>query len=119
MYKDDYWTVIYNNNKIIGYTPTSREADDICKQRNIHVIPDILANSGGVVVSYYEWLQNNRSEYWKHEDVIGKLDQRMVETYDKVLEKHKKDNVSMRMAAYIIALQNIEKVYKRVGIGEI
>ena len=72
-----------------------------------------------MVVSYYEWLQNNRCEYWKRDDVISKLDQQMMETYNRVLDMHKKDNITMRMAAYILALQNIERVYKRVGIGEL
>ena len=97
--------------------PLDMEADEICKKRDIEIIPDILANSGGVIVSYYEWLQNRKCEYWKQEDVLTRLDKKMIETYIKVSEYSTKNNVSLRQASYILSLRNIEKVYSKKGFS--
>ena len=76
--------------------PTNGEADKILNNRNIDVIPDILANSGGVIVSYYEWLQNKRSEYWSKDKVLDKLEKHMSNTYKEVSKIKKDKNTSFR-----------------------
>lgn len=96
--------------------PTNLEAEDILTRRGIPVVPDILANSGGVVVSYYEWLQNKRSEMWDIDDVRQKLEMRMTSTYQLVSEKARYLRVDMRTAAYAIALERLQEVYSRRGV---
>ena len=95
--------------------PLDLAADKILAERKIDVIPDILANSGGVIVSYYEWLQNRRCESWEKEDVLKKLDNRMTTTYKRVCSYSKQNNISMRVAAYVIALKHIEGIYLKKG----
>lgn len=96
--------------------PTNLEAEDILNKRGIPVIPDILANSGGVVVSYFEWLQNKRSEMWDIDDVREKLELRMTSTYQLVSEKARQLRVDMRTASYAIALERLQEVYSRRGV---
>jgi glutamate dehydrogenase (NAD(P)+) len=92
--------------------PTDDEADDILKKRNIEVIPDILANSGGVIVSYYEWLQNKRSEYWTKEKVLNKLSEHMSNTYKEVSNIKNDKNITFREAAYVKSLERLDNMYK-------
>ncbi len=96
--------------------PTDLEADTILHQRGIDVIPDILANSGGVAVSYYEWLQNKRSETWDLEEVEDRLAKRMRRTYLAVMEYATRRNCDWRTAAFCIALDRISKTYIDRGI---
>ena len=96
--------------------PVSQEAEDILLDKNITVIPDILANSGGVVVSYYEWLQNRRDEYWKKTEVIRRLEGKMSDSYQKINHVSQNLNCSMREASYIYALKKIEETYLSRGI---
>jgi glutamate dehydrogenase (NAD(P)+) len=96
--------------------PTNQDGDRILAEKDIPVIPDILANSGGVIVSYFEWLQNKRSEQWDIEDVRTRLETRMKATYQQVSEKSKKLNIDMRTASYVIALERLQEVYARRGI---
>jgi len=95
--------------------PLTFNADKVLKERNIDVIPDILANSGGVVVSYYEWLQNKRYEFWSLDEVRLKLDSRMSETFNMVYELTKSKSLTMRMASYSLALDRINKNYISQG----
>jgi glutamate dehydrogenase (NAD(P)+) len=95
--------------------PTNIEGEEILKQKNIDILPDILCNSGGVVVSYYEWLQNKRHEYWSLESVREKLETQMINTYNKVAQLSRKKNISYRMACYKIALERINAVYLKRG----
>ena len=97
--------------------PTDLEGDSILAERGIEILPDILCNGGGVIVSYFEWLQNKRSEAWELEEVDGKLHKRMVNAYARVRETARVyGNVDWRTAAYIVALQRLERVYKERGI---
>ena len=96
--------------------PTDLEGEDILEKRGIDLLPDILANSGGVVVSYYEWLQNKRSESWDISDVRARLERRMLQTHQLVSDKARALGQSLRMAAYVIALERLQEVYTRRGI---
>ena len=96
--------------------PTDIEGDALMQRRGIEVLPDILCNSGGVIVSYFEWLQNKRSELWELEEVDLKLHRRMVSAYKRVRETADEFRGDWRTGAYIVALRRIEKVYKDRGI---
>lgn len=89
--------------------PTTNEADEIIKKKNITLIPDILANSGGVAVSYFEWFQNLRKEKWSKEKVFSKLKGLMETSVEEVTKISKSDNLTLRDSAYILALRRIEK----------
>jgi glutamate dehydrogenase (NAD(P)+) len=96
--------------------PTDPEGDRILESRGIEVIPDILCNSGGLVVSYFEWLQNKRSEFWELEEVDMKLEKKIVNGYDRVVRTAEEFNTDWRTAAYIVAISHLEKVYQERGI---
>lgn len=89
--------------------PTTTEADEMLREKKIAVIPDILANSGGVAVSYFEWYQNMHGEKWSKEDVFSKLSDLMRTAVDVVLAEAAASNVSLRTAAYIVALKELSK----------
>lgn len=91
--------------------PTTDEADEILKKRGITVIPDVLANSGGVATSYFEWYQNIHGEKWTAEKVFKRLKEKMERAVDEVYNASIKFNVTFRDAAYIVALQRIEKKF--------
>ncbi len=96
--------------------PTDIEGDRILQERGVTVLPDVLCNAGGVTVSYFEWLQNKRSEFWDLEEVDGKLYKKMLSAYRKVRDTLREYNTDWRTAAYIVALRRLEKVYKERGI---
>ncbi len=96
--------------------PTNPDGDAVLQSRGIDVIPDILCNSGGVVVSYFEWLQNKRSEFWDLEEVDGKLRKKILAAYERVSATASEMKCDWRSAAYIVALSKLEKVYKERGI---
>jgi len=92
--------------------PVSSVADDILFNKNITVIPDILANSGGVVVSYFEWDQNLKNERWTKQEVIDKLQPIMADSAVKIFEKAKELNVDLRMGGFILAIDCIKERLK-------
>lgn len=94
--------------------PTTLEADKILEQKGIIVIPDILANSGGVAVSYFEWKQNIDGQRWQKQDVFHKLKEKMDNATSKVHAISQKNNVSLRTAAYMLALENIAAATKHI-----
>jgi glutamate dehydrogenase (NAD(P)+) len=96
--------------------PTDPDGDRVLQQKGIDVIPDILCNAGGVIVSYFEWLQNKRSEFWDLEEVDSKLHNKTVDAYNSVRNKAKELKLDWRTAAYVTALLRLEKIYKRRGI---
>lgn len=91
----------------IANGPTTPEADQIFVQKNITVVPDVLANAGGVTVSYFEWLQNRSGEHWSREEVKAKLKTTMQSAYRDVADFAKAKNSTLRQAAYALALKRI------------
>jgi glutamate dehydrogenase/leucine dehydrogenase len=95
--------------------PTAPEADDILKEKNIIVVPDILANGGGVTVSYFEWVQNKYGHYWTEEEVNQKHDHSMETSFNNVWRAAEEYKTTMRIGAYIAALKKIEQGVKFKG----
>jgi glutamate dehydrogenase/leucine dehydrogenase len=89
--------------------PTTTDADAILKQKEILVIPDVLANAGGVTVSYFEWEQNRKNEHWSKEDVLVKLKEKMESATDEVLALQKTQKITLRDAAYMVALKRFQE----------
>lgn len=95
--------------------PTTIEADRILEERGVTVVPDILANAGGVTVSYYEWVQNRSGDYWSEAEVLERLDARMCEQFRNVVEVAEGKELSLRTAAYVVALQRIGAAAEAMG----
>lgn len=91
----------------IANGPISPTADDILANQEITVIPDILANSGGVIVSYYEWVQNRSGDQWKQHDVRQRLRQKMHESYEDVTTHQDTHNTTLRESAYAVAAEHL------------
>ncbi|MEM3823461.1 MAG: glutamate dehydrogenase, partial [Candidatus Bathyarchaeia archaeon] len=87
--------------------PTTPEADEILFKKGMFVIPDILANSGGVIVSYFEQVQNQMNYYWTEDEVRAKLKETITKAFNDVLSMARQHNVNMRVAAYMLALKRI------------
>jgi glutamate dehydrogenase (NAD(P)+) len=96
--------------------PTTPEADDILQQRKIPVIPDILANAGGVVVSHLEWVQALSGLYWEEDQVNAELERKMIKAFKEVWKEATQRNISFRCAAYIVAIGRIAEIYRYRGI---
>ena len=93
--------------------PVSANADAILHQKGVPIIPDVLANAGGVTVSYFEWKQNLRKEHWSKDEVYKKLEQIMRDNTVQVIHASKKCKKSLRIGAYVLALERIAKAAKR------
>ena len=93
--------------------PTTAEADEILRKKKTIVIPDILANSGGVAVSYFEWYQNMHKEKWTKEDVFKKLKKKMIKATEAVWQSQQEYKTTMRNAAYITALKQLERTWNK------
>ncbi|PIT86388.1 MAG: glutamate dehydrogenase [Candidatus Magasanikbacteria bacterium CG10_big_fil_rev_8_21_14_0_10_43_6] len=89
--------------------PTTPEADEILKEKGIILVPDVLANAGGVTVSYFEWEQNVKGEHWSEEDVLVKLEKIMVDAFDDIWGTKEKHTIDMRTAAFVSAIGRVAK----------
>ncbi len=96
--------------------PISADADDIISGKGIRVIPDILANSGGVIVSYFEWVQDRIGYFWDEDDVNSRLNRMMTEAFDAVYNTAVEYNTTFRLGAYIYAIDKVSRVLKLRGI---
>ncbi|MCE5322941.1 Glu/Leu/Phe/Val dehydrogenase [bacterium] len=95
--------------------PTTPEADEILHKNGVFVIPDFLANAGGVTVSYYEWVQNVTNFYWEEDEVHVKLDKKMTKAFSDVLVMSGDYKVDMRTAAYMVSIQRVADAMKLRG----
>jgi glutamate dehydrogenase (NAD(P)+) len=95
--------------------PCTPEADEYFKENNIFNIPDFLCNAGGVTTSYFEQVQNDMNFYWSKEEVLQRLDHKMTMAFKGVLEMSQKENVSMRDAAYMVAIDRVSKAMELRG----
>jgi glutamate dehydrogenase len=95
--------------------PTSPEADAVLDQRGVFVIPDLLANAGGVTCSYFEQVQSNMNYYWTRDEVLGKLDLKMTEAFVAVSDLARSRKLSMRKAAYVIAVDRVAQACRDRG----
>lgn len=95
--------------------PTSMEADEILNKKGVKVLPDILSNSGGVIVSYFEWVQNLQNFYWEEDDVNAKLKRQIVGAFNDVFDAREKYDCTFRVAAYIVALNRLVTAKKLRG----
>jgi len=95
--------------------PTTPEADKILQERGIFVVPDFLANAGGVTCSYFEQVQSNMNFFWSQQEVLEKLDQKMTSAFAAVLEMSKKQKLYMRDAAYVISVSRVAKACRDRG----
>jgi len=96
--------------------PTTREADEILHARGVTIVPDILANAGGVVVSYFEWVQDLQCFFWDEEEVNRNLKRIMVRSFKEVWDFSQREEVSMRLGAYMLAVDRVAGAVQARGI---
>lgn len=96
--------------------PLTPEADDVLADRDVYVLPDVLANAGGVTVSYFEWVQNRRRFYWSEERVNDELETVIVNAFDGLVATfEERDLPTFRMAAYVVAIRRILDAHEEGG----
>ena len=87
--------------------PTTKEADRVIDQKGIILVPDIFANSGGVIVSYFEWVQNIQTLTWERDQVNDMLEQIMTTAFNEILAETQRSQCTLRMGAYIVAIRRL------------
>lgn len=96
--------------------PTRPEADEVFAERDVLVIPDILANAGGVTASYFEWVQNRQGYFWTEEQVTQRLDRMMREAFDEVYTTADEHDISLRIGAYVMGVRRVAEALRMRGI---
>ncbi len=96
--------------------PTLPDADDILFDRGIMVLPDILANAGGVTVSYFEWVQDLQANFWEEDEINERLKRKMTRAFRETYEQAKRHGVSMRKGAYCVAVARVAEATKLRGL---
>jgi glutamate dehydrogenase (NAD(P)+) len=96
--------------------PTTLEGDKILTEKGVLVIPDILANAGGVIVSYFEWVQDLQNFFWTEDEVNKKLKEMLSRTFHEVIVLSEKERVSLRLAAMMIAVKRVEQAMLLRGL---
>jgi glutamate dehydrogenase (NAD(P)+) len=95
--------------------PIAQEADVLLNQKGIYILPDLLANAGGFICTYFEQVQGNMNYYWRREEVLGKLDVQLTDAYLSIMDHAKNYQVSMREAAYRIAVDRVVRACQERG----
>ncbi len=96
--------------------PLTPGADDVLSDRDVYVVPDILANAGGVTVSYFEWVQNRQRFYWTEERVNDELERKIVEAFDELVRTYEDNDLpNLRTAAYVVAIRRVLQAYDQSG----
>ena len=95
--------------------PTTPDADELIKERGILMLPDFLANAGGVTCSYFEQVQSNTNFFWEKDEVLSKLDTKLTAAYRAVYDLAQRKDIYMRDAAYVIAINRVVQAVKMRG----
>jgi glutamate dehydrogenase (NAD(P)+) len=96
--------------------PLTPEADDVLTERDVYVVPDILANAGGVTVSYFEWVQNRQRFSWTEERVNEELERVIVDAFDELISTFEARSIpNLRTAAYVVAVERVLSAYEQGG----
>jgi len=96
--------------------PTSLEADNILEEKGIFQIPDILCNSGGVVVSYFEWVQGMQSFFWDMDDIYKRMEKMLQNAFEETYTLHQQEKVGMRTAALMIGIKRVAEAQMTRGL---
>jgi glutamate dehydrogenase (NAD(P)+) len=97
--------------------PLTPDADDVLAEKDVLVVPDILANAGGVTVSYFEWVQNRQRFYWDEQRVNDELETIVVEQFDTLVDAYEDHDLpTMRVAAYVVAIQRVLDAAEEAGV---
>ena len=97
--------------------PIDPEADEILRSKNVTILPDILANAGGVTVSYFEWVQNRQHYKWSLDRVRQELDRTLTDAFENVWQESVKKGVSLRTAAFMIAIARVQRATELAGVS--